>query len=93
MCTHSIDDLLPHAPLHCAATGRWSSVHYMVIHVLIIPQFSVSEFCGQNSVIICILGGTATIPTADHVLSIPMCTSTVPHKHWVIVTKVSEQYM
>ena len=22
MCTHSIDDLLPHAPLHCAATGE-----------------------------------------------------------------------
>ena len=22
MCTHSIDDLLPHAPLHYAATGE-----------------------------------------------------------------------
>ena len=22
MCTHCIDDLLPHAPLHCAATGE-----------------------------------------------------------------------
>ena len=22
MCTHSVDDLLPHAPLHCAATGE-----------------------------------------------------------------------
>ena len=22
MCTHSIDDPLPHAPLHCAATGE-----------------------------------------------------------------------
>ena len=22
MCTHSIDDLFPHAPLHCAATGE-----------------------------------------------------------------------
>ena len=22
MCTHSIDNLLPHAPLHCAATGE-----------------------------------------------------------------------
>ena len=22
MCTHSIDDLLPHAPFHCAATGE-----------------------------------------------------------------------
>ena len=22
MCTHSIDDLLPHAPLYCAATGE-----------------------------------------------------------------------
>ena len=27
-CTHSIDDLLPHAPLHCAATGEMVKCSY-----------------------------------------------------------------
>ena len=28
MCTHSIDDLLPHAPLHYAATGEMVKSSY-----------------------------------------------------------------
>ena len=31
MCTHSIDDLLPHAPLHCAATGEMVKGSYKII--------------------------------------------------------------
>ena len=31
MCTHSIDDLLPHAPLHCAATGEMVKCSWYVI--------------------------------------------------------------
>ena len=30
MCTHSIDDLLPHAPLHCAATGEMVKGSYTI---------------------------------------------------------------
>ena len=29
MCRHSIDDLLPHAPLHCAATGEMVKGSFM----------------------------------------------------------------
>ena len=31
MCMHSIDDLLPHAPLHCAATGEVVKCSYIAI--------------------------------------------------------------
>ena len=31
MCTHSIDDLLPHAPLHYAATGEMVKGSYNII--------------------------------------------------------------
>ena len=32
MCTHSIDDLLPHAPLHCAATGEMVKGSYIIYY-------------------------------------------------------------
>ena len=45
MCTHSIDDLLPHAPLHCAATGEmvkgsyyyniWNTMHIYDVIIII----------------------------------------------------------
>ena len=35
MCTHSIDDLLPHAPLHYAATGEMVKGSYMYKYVYI----------------------------------------------------------
>ena len=35
MCTHSIDDLLPHAPLHYAATGEMvKGSYYYNIHFI-----------------------------------------------------------
>ena len=38
MCTHSIDDLLPHAPLHYAATGEMVKGSY-------IPYSDYNYFC------------------------------------------------
>ena len=59
MCTHSIDDLLPHAPLHYAATGEMVKGSYIIIHCFRFLVYSgltqaamkiqvCSKFCAQK---------------------------------------------
>ena len=53
MCTHSIDDLLPHAPLHCAATGEMvkGSLYYNIIYIMIDNMNLVIDIKLQSKII------------------------------------------
>ena len=42
MCTHSTDDLLPHAPIHCAATGEMVKGSYNIYNI-IVPTEEMAE--------------------------------------------------